>query len=267
MAAPWPRWSRCRPRRRAVVASCGVGCGGPMDAGRRPGLAAQHPRVAGVPPPRPPGRRDRACPTLVDNDAKALALGEGWAGAARGARDYLAMVVSTGRGRRHRARRAPPGRGGRQRRPHRPRHRRARRPAVRRAAPGGASRPWRRARRSSGSPAGRRATRPATSGRRTGRSSGGRGRRGQPAGPAPGRGRRLGRARLRRPTSSGAAQAELDASCPARLLRRRPRPPRRPGRRRADRRCGGGGDPPRSPDARGPSTAAARPPGGVRGRT
>jgi glucokinase len=35
---------------------------------------------------------------FVDNDAKALALGEGWQGAARGEDDYLAMVVSTGVG-------------------------------------------------------------------------------------------------------------------------------------------------------------------------
>jgi glucokinase len=34
----------------------------------------------------------------VDNDAKALALGEGWMGAARGRSDFLAMVVSTGVG-------------------------------------------------------------------------------------------------------------------------------------------------------------------------
>jgi glucokinase len=34
----------------------------------------------------------------IDNDAKALARGEGWVGAARGARDYIAMVVSTGVG-------------------------------------------------------------------------------------------------------------------------------------------------------------------------
>ena len=34
----------------------------------------------------------------VDGDAKALALGEGWVGAARGVRDYIAMVVSTGVG-------------------------------------------------------------------------------------------------------------------------------------------------------------------------
>jgi glucokinase len=37
-------------------------------------------------------------PAFVDNDAKALALGEGWLGAAAGAADYLAMVVSTGVG-------------------------------------------------------------------------------------------------------------------------------------------------------------------------
>ena len=36
--------------------------------------------------------------TFVDNDAKALALGEGWVGAAKGHADYLAMVVSTGVG-------------------------------------------------------------------------------------------------------------------------------------------------------------------------
>jgi len=34
----------------------------------------------------------------IDNDAKALALGEGWVGAAAGVRDFLAMVVSTGVG-------------------------------------------------------------------------------------------------------------------------------------------------------------------------
>ena len=34
----------------------------------------------------------------MDNDAKALALGEGWVGAAAGCDDYIAMVVSTGVG-------------------------------------------------------------------------------------------------------------------------------------------------------------------------
>ena len=37
-------------------------------------------------------------PVAVDNDAKALALGEGWTGAAAGRRNYLGMVVSTGVG-------------------------------------------------------------------------------------------------------------------------------------------------------------------------
>ena len=37
-------------------------------------------------------------PTFVENDAKALALAEGWAGAAAGCEDYVAMVVSTGIG-------------------------------------------------------------------------------------------------------------------------------------------------------------------------
>ena len=34
----------------------------------------------------------------IDNDAKALALAEGWLGAARGSRNFMAMVVSTGVG-------------------------------------------------------------------------------------------------------------------------------------------------------------------------
>jgi glucokinase len=37
-------------------------------------------------------------PVHIDNAAKALALGEGWVGAARGVRNYIAMVVSTGVG-------------------------------------------------------------------------------------------------------------------------------------------------------------------------
>ena len=37
-------------------------------------------------------------PVHIDNDAKALALGEGWRGAAAGCRNFIAMVVSTGVG-------------------------------------------------------------------------------------------------------------------------------------------------------------------------
>jgi len=80
-----------------VVVACGIGCGGPMD------LAA-----GTVSPLNIPGWRDyplrarveafTGVPTALDNDAKALALAEGWVGAARGRRDFLAMVVSTGVG-------------------------------------------------------------------------------------------------------------------------------------------------------------------------
>jgi len=37
-------------------------------------------------------------PVFIDNDAKALALGEAWAGSGRGVPNFLAMVVSTGIG-------------------------------------------------------------------------------------------------------------------------------------------------------------------------
>jgi glucokinase len=76
---------------------CGVGCGGPMTAGGET-----------VSPLNIPAWRDfplldrlrsvLGVPVHVDNDAKALALAEGWQGTARGVSDYLAMVVSTGVG-------------------------------------------------------------------------------------------------------------------------------------------------------------------------
>jgi glucokinase len=79
----------------ATVAAVGVGCGGPMEGDLvspinipawrrfplRARLAAQFP-----------------FPVFVDNDAKALALGEGWKGAAQGCTNYIGMVVSTGIG-------------------------------------------------------------------------------------------------------------------------------------------------------------------------
>lgn len=77
--------------------ACGVGCGGPMTIGGE-----------SVSPLNIPAWREfpllarltesLSVPVCIDNDAKALALGEGWAGAARGVRDFLAMVVSTGVG-------------------------------------------------------------------------------------------------------------------------------------------------------------------------
>jgi glucokinase len=77
--------------------ACGVGCGGPMTAGGEL-----------VSPLNIPAWRDfplrtriaelTGLPTWVDNDAKALALADGWVGEAAGVANYLSMVVSTGVG-------------------------------------------------------------------------------------------------------------------------------------------------------------------------
>ena len=77
--------------------ACGVGCGGPMELGGRTVSPLNIHAWRGFP------LRARLAdlvgvPVAIDNDAKALALGEGWVGAARGWDDYLAMVVSTGVG-------------------------------------------------------------------------------------------------------------------------------------------------------------------------
>ncbi len=75
----------------------GVGCGGPMtERGEfvSPLNIAQWRRF----PLRSRLAERFELPTFVDNDAKALALAEGWMGAARGRSNYLAMVVSTGVG-------------------------------------------------------------------------------------------------------------------------------------------------------------------------
>ena len=75
----------------------GVGCGGPMTRG---GELVSPLNIAAWRdfPLRPRLSEVTSLPAFVDNDAKALALGEGWKGAARGVSDYLAMVVSTGVG-------------------------------------------------------------------------------------------------------------------------------------------------------------------------
>jgi glucokinase len=76
---------------------CGVGCGGPMSAG---GGEVSPLNIAGW---RSFPLGDRLAelsglPTFVVNDAKALAVGEGWIGAAAGQPNYIGMVVSTGIG-------------------------------------------------------------------------------------------------------------------------------------------------------------------------
>ena len=76
---------------------CGVGCGGPMRAGGAEVSPLNIPAWRGF-PLRGRLRQITGLPVFVDNDAKALALGEGWRGAAAGERDFIAMVVSTGVG-------------------------------------------------------------------------------------------------------------------------------------------------------------------------
>jgi glucokinase len=83
--------------RRADEVACGVGCGGPMARGGESVSPLNVPQVRGFP------LRARLAAltglrTVVDNDAKALALGEGWVGAAARESNFLAMVVSTGVG-------------------------------------------------------------------------------------------------------------------------------------------------------------------------
>jgi glucokinase len=81
----------------AGALACGIGCGGPMTE-----------RGELVSPLNIPGWRDfplrsrlaelTGLPTWIDNDAKALALADGWVGEAVAVRNYVSMVVSTGIG-------------------------------------------------------------------------------------------------------------------------------------------------------------------------
>ena len=75
----------------------GVGCGGPMRE------ANELVSPLNIPAWRDFPLRQRLAdvtglPVFVDNDAKALARGEGWIGAAAGHSNFIAMVVSTGVG-------------------------------------------------------------------------------------------------------------------------------------------------------------------------
>jgi glucokinase len=82
-------------RQRADVV--GVGCGGPMSAGGELVSPLNIPAWRAF-PLRERLRALSGLDVYVDNDAKALALGEGWVGAAKGERDFIGMVVSTGVG-------------------------------------------------------------------------------------------------------------------------------------------------------------------------
>lgn len=99
---PWPSVARLVRRVQAAqpdvrLLACGVGCGGPMAPGGR-SVSPLHIRGWRDFPLHDAIAELTGLDTVVDNDAKALALGEGWRGAAVGESDYLAMVVSTGVG-------------------------------------------------------------------------------------------------------------------------------------------------------------------------
>lgn len=100
-ADPWPGLAALVTEVLALApeAPVGLGCGcaGPMTPG---GATVSPLNIGGW---RGFPLRDRLAaltglPVVIDNDAKALAVGEGWRGAARGEATYLAMVVSTGVG-------------------------------------------------------------------------------------------------------------------------------------------------------------------------
>jgi glucokinase len=96
---PWPGLADLvtRVRGDAAVAAVGVGCGGPMAAG---GITVSPLNIPGwrAFPLRDALSELTGVAVTVENDAKALALGEGWIGAARGEQNFIAMVVSTGVG-------------------------------------------------------------------------------------------------------------------------------------------------------------------------
>lgn len=81
----------------ADALAVGCGCGGPMT---RAGEAVSPLNIPAWRdfPLRHRLERHTGLPTFVDNDAKALALGEGRFGAARGVDNFIGMVVSTGIG-------------------------------------------------------------------------------------------------------------------------------------------------------------------------
>ena len=86
---------RLKPFDRFVC--CGVGCAGPMSSDGEQVSPLNISALHGFPLAERL-RQVTGLPCKVGHDAKALALAEGWVGAAIGVPNYLAMVVSTGVG-------------------------------------------------------------------------------------------------------------------------------------------------------------------------
>jgi glucokinase len=100
--APWPALARLVSRVQAALPgvtlqACGVGVGGPMEPGGERVSPLHIPTWRGFPLHSALAELT-GLPVHIDNDAKALALAEGWQGAAIGEQNFIAVVVATGVG-------------------------------------------------------------------------------------------------------------------------------------------------------------------------
>jgi len=100
--APWTTLSTLIKRIQATASdieliACGVACGGPMKIGGTEVSPLHIPTWVDFPLQQSISELT-GLTTYIDNDAKALALAEGWKGAARDCANYMAVVVGTGVG-------------------------------------------------------------------------------------------------------------------------------------------------------------------------
>ena len=100
--APWVTLSALIKRIQATASdielvACGVACGGPMKIGGTEVSPLHIPTWIDFPLLQSISELT-GLKTYIDNDAKALALAEGWKGAARDCANFMAVVIGTGVG-------------------------------------------------------------------------------------------------------------------------------------------------------------------------
>jgi glucokinase len=97
----WPALARLVLRVLAAAPSrplgCGVGCGGPMNPAERTVSPLYVPSWKEFPLAAEMEALTQL-PTVIDNNAKTVALGEAWCGAGVGVRDFVAVVMGAGVG-------------------------------------------------------------------------------------------------------------------------------------------------------------------------
>lgn len=97
----WPALARLVLRVLAAAPSrplgCGVGCGGPMNPAERTVSPLYVPTWKDFPLAAEIEALTQL-PTVIDNNAKTVALGEAWCGAGVGASDFVAVVMGAGVG-------------------------------------------------------------------------------------------------------------------------------------------------------------------------